>query len=267
MVSPAAMYAAAMKAGDCRTNAVGTRPCDRKPKCRFANEPEPALFAMALLILSLILAACGGGGDTGPTTTAPAALTTLPPATSSPPPTTTTSTAPETTTTTTTTSPPVNAAPAFALTQVVFGRAASVTITNWGNALGSLDGYWLRQGELTVALPTTELGPGEQAVIGLGEAPPTEHAGIASVEHLGPVIGTLEVTSGEIGFAGDESFSPESLVAYVSWGEGEHPTLDQAMAASLWTDTSVETDPDAPSISTGVFPATSSLDWFTDIGG
>jgi hypothetical protein len=222
------------------------------------------------LISLLILAGCTSAGETTTSVTTAAPLTTLPeagPATTATAATTSTTTAAPTTTTTTTTLPP-NAAPAFSLTQVVFGEAASVVITNWGNAGGNIDSYWLAQSDSYQALPAIELGPGEQALIGIARTAPPDLAGFAAIVFLGPSIGDLDPDTGEVVLYQGTAFDdPESIVAYVAWGEGEHPTSTAAMAAGLWAEGSVAVFDDAPSISSGVFPAVSSSDWAADVGG
>ena len=246
-------------------------------KCRITFQPggSEAVVAEGTDLLTAAIAAgvqlhsdCGGDGETSTTAAPPPDLTPLPtatlPATSTIPP----STVPmaSTTTTTTTTTLPRNAAPAFGLSQVVFGDNPSVIITNWGNAQGNLEGYWLGQDAVFEILPAIELNPGEQVLIGLGPTPPTDIAGMAVIEHLGPSLGGFQVASGEVGLFRNDSFEdPASLVAYVAWGE--HPTAEVAIVAELWGETAVATSEEDPSISTGVFPATTSDDWFTDLGG
>jgi hypothetical protein len=223
----------------------------------------------SLVIAALILAACGGNSETTTTTAAPL-LTTLPDiAEPEPSSTTTTETPPATTsTTTTTTTLPPNAAPDFGLTQIVFGEAAFVVITNWGNATGSLDGFWLCQPPSDESLPDVELRSGEQAVIGLAGTPPPELAGMAEVVDIGPVLGELDPTGGEIAlYLGSGCDDPESIVAYVQWGEPGHQGAEIAVAAGIWDGGAVTVFDEAPSISSGVHPATQSSDWSADVGG
>lgn len=223
----------------------------------------------AVLFLVLILAACGGDGETSSTVAHFPDLTTLPPATSPPARSTSTSTTTtSTTTTSTTTTLPPNAVAEYGLSHVVFGDNPLIIITNWGNAPGTLDGHWLGQGTAFAALPPIELNPGEQALIGLGDTPPLVLAGIAATEHLGPVLGGFPVTGGEVGlFSSDDFDEPSSVVAYVAWGTAEQPIATVAVAAGVWGERTVVTTDEDPSISSGVFPATTSDDWFTDIGG
>lgn len=222
----------------------------------------------AVLIVTLIFAACGGDSETSATSTPAPTLTSL--AAAAPPASSTTSTAAATTTTTTTTTTtlPPNAAAAFGLTQVVFDQSSFVVITNWGNDVGNLDGHWLCQFPSYVSLPDVELAPGEQALIGLAGTPPPDLAGMAAVVDLGPVVGEFSAESGEIALYTDSSFdNPDSIVAYVEWGEPGHGRSSVAIAAGLWAEGAVEVFDEAPSISSGVFPATSASDWFADVGG
>lgn len=218
----------------------------------------------------LILAACSGDGEATTTTTALPVLTTLgaaEPQTTSPPTTTAPATSTTTSTTTTTAEPP-NAAPKFGLTQVVFGDSALVIVTNWGNAVGNLDGYWLSQGLLHEPLPDIELSPGEQALLGLARVPPPELSGMAATVFLGQAIGELDPSSGEVALHANSAFTDAaSMVAYVEWGEPGHGLAETAIAAGLWTTDAVAVMDDAPSISSGVFPAAGSDTWFADIGG
>lgn len=224
------------------------------------------------LIAVLILASCSNDRQTEPTDAAPPPLTTLAEALPSEDPAATTSTTstPTTTTstTTTTTTLPVNAKAEFGLTQVVFGGAASVVITNWGNDVGSLDGFWLAQGGSVMALPDISMAPGEQVLVGLSRTAPSELAGMAATIFLGPAIGDLALDQGEVALFDAARFDdPEHLVAYVAWGATSQTLTEVAVAAGAWVDAPVVVFDDAPSISSGVFPARDSLSWSVDLGG
>jgi hypothetical protein len=143
-----------------------------------------------------------------------------------------------------------------------------VIITNWGNSTGDLGGYWLCQGTIKKYLPEIELAPGEQALLGLGRDRPPDLTGMAVTLFLGPSIGELDPESGEIAvFADSACDDPSRMVAYVQWGKPGNLRSDTAIEAGLWSEGSVEVLDDAPSISTGVFPADSKDTWFADIGG
>ena len=163
---------------------------------------------------------------------------------------------------------PSDASAAFGLSQVVFGDGAFVIITNWGNDTGSLAGYWLSQGQAYQALPDVSLAPGEQTLLGLAAVPPPELAGITATVHIGPAIGVLDPLTGEVALISGRSFDdPASLVAYVEWGDNTHTRSEVATSAGLWDGVPIAVFDDAPSISTGVYPATRSIDWSVDIGG
>jgi hypothetical protein len=222
------------------------------------------------LIALLILASCAGDGQTTEPPPPAPTLTTLAdaelPQTSTAAPVTTI--APTTTTTPVTTTLPADAAADFGLTQVVFGDSAFVVITNWGNDSGTLRDHWLSQGDAFQALPDIALAPGEQALIGLAEIAPPELTGMAAVVDLGRAIGPVALDSGEVGLHHSSSFDdPASLVAYVAWGAGSHARAELATAADLWDQGFVAVFDNAQSISSGVHPAVSSLDWSVDIGG
>ncbi|NNC92244.1 MAG: hypothetical protein HKN80_07095, partial [Acidimicrobiia bacterium] len=81
------------------------------------------------------------------------------------------------------------------------------------------------------------------------------------------VLGPVSLQSGEVGlFAGDDE-SSRALISYVAWGDGPHLLAEAATATGLWDESNVAVIDDAPSISTGVYPATDAPDWSADIGG
>ena len=170
---------------------------------------------------------------------------------------------------------PINAAADFGLTLVVFGDAALVVITNWGNAPGDLDGHWLCQLPSCESLPAIELAPGQQALIGLAAAEPPSLAGISAIVDLGPALGVLDPAGGEVGLYESDLVDdpaeiiedPANIVAYVAWGESDHPGSTVAGAAGVWDGSAVVVFDEAPSISSGVYPAVSSSDWSADVGG
>ena len=224
----------------------------------------------AALIALLILASCSADSQTAEIEPPAPTLTTL--ADAAPATTTTTTAAPltETTTTATTTSTtlPPNAAPEFGLTQIVFDQGAFIVLTNWGNDAGTLKGLWLCQELSYMALPDVTLAPGEQVAIGVSTSPPPDLAGMAATIDLGPAIGFLSPDTGEVAVYDAAAFDDAAhIIAYVAWGEGSHSRSDLAISAGAWEGDSVDVFDDAPSISTGVYPATSNLTWFADIGG
>jgi len=218
----------------------------------------------------IILASCAGNGETSEPTNPPATLTSLPAATVSTSSATTT-TIPATTSTTittTTTTLPADAAADFAFSQVVFGDLAFVVVTNWGNDTGRLQGLWLSQGSSVQALPDVEIGPGEQALLGLAANPPPDLTGMAAVLHIGPSVGDIVANGGELALHDSDAFNePSSLLDYVAWGEGPHLRIGQAAEAGIWGESTVEVIDHAPSISTGFHPTTGAEDWAADLGG
>jgi hypothetical protein len=221
------------------------------------------------LIAVVILASCGGNGETTRSTQPPPTLTSLPPATASASATTTTTNpATTTTTTTTTTTLPDDAAAEFAFSQVVFGDLAFVIIINWGNDAGRLTGLWLSQGTSVQALPDVEVGPGEQVLLGLASEQPPDLTGMAAVLHVGPSVGDIVKSGGELALHNSDDFDdPGSLIDYVAWGVGPQLRLEQAAEAGIWDGSKVEVVDEAPSISTGIYPAVRAEDWATDLGG
>lgn len=65
----------------------------------------------------------------------------------------------------------------------------------------------------------------------------------------------------------DDFDDPASLIDYVAWGVGPHLRLEQATEAGIWDGSTVEIVDEAPSISTGIYPAVRAEDWATDLGG
>ena len=222
----------------------------------------------AALIAVLILASCSGDGQaTESIAPAPTTTTAEPPTTTTSAPETTNAPTTATSTTTTTTLPP-NAAPEFVLSQVVFGDSSFVVITNWGTAPGTLKGLWLSQETSYQALPDVALAPAEQALIGLAAKAPPDLAGMAATIDLGPAVGDVVAESGELGLHSGSAFDDgAALLAYVAWGDGPHLRVELATSVGLWDGTAVPVVDEAPSISTGVYPAVRSIDWSADIGG
>lgn len=220
-------------------------------------------------LVALVLNACGDtGGETAP----------VPTATSAPQTTTTTApvpaTAPGTTTTTTATTqppptevtPPENATAVFSLTQVAFGDAAFVQITNTGNGPGDLGGHWLCQRPVYFEIPDVELGPGESVWIA---------ADGGDLQFVGTVVGVLDAegrlgslapASGEVALYRSNDFSSiDAIVDYVEWGTAGHGRSSVAAGAGIWPEGGfVETTADTIAITSmgGDGPES----WAPDIG-
>lgn len=134
----------------------------------------------------------------------------------------------------------------FAITEVVFGDAASVTITNVGEGSGSLEGHFLCQRPSYDELGAIELDAGESATLVAGDD---------------FSIGSLSAGDGEIGLYTSSNFSSsEDIVAYVEWGRDGHGRSDVAQAAGVWSGF-VATDDSTASITTNTDPATEAGHW------
>lgn len=236
--------------------------------------------SVILLALTLLLAACSseegdGAGDATTTTsadvtTSAAADTTAAPDTTAPAPSTTaeattTSTAPASTTTTTIAA----SAGTLALTRVVFEPGAYVLITNVGGSDADLGGLWLCRRPSYEQLPTMTLAPGDTVIVGLGDTPPPELAGLAGTIDLGPVLGPITGADGELGLYTGPSFGDaDAIIDYVQWGTAGHGRESVAVEAGIWAEgTFVEVPVEAVSISSAGVPGTGVEAWFADVGG
>jgi len=102
----------------------------------------------------------------------------------------------------------------------------------------------------------------------LADTPPPELSGMAAVVDMGPALGILDPAGGEVAlYLGSNFDDPASIIAYVEWGEPGQQRSAVAQAAGIWDGGAVEVFDEAPSISSGVHPATSSSDWAADVGG
>jgi hypothetical protein len=235
---------------------------------------RPARF-VALLML---VAACGGSSD--PTTT------------SAPPDTDVTSTAPAVTTTTTTvapapastaapttTSPPVSSTtsttavgtdlpPVFAIVQVWFGPNPYAVIENIGGGTGDVGGHWLCQRPGYFELPSAELAPGEQLLVGLGGEVP-DLIGITATADAGRRLGAFGPASGELALYRSGAFDTVTeIVDYVEWGTSGHGRSAIAVAAGIWPeDAFVAMEPEALGMRTVSTPADGPDGWLAEIGG
>lgn len=136
----------------------------------------------------------------------------------------------------------------FAITEVVFGDTASITIANVGDGSGSLAGHFFCQRPSYDELPATELGPGESVTLVAGED---------------FSIGSLSAGGGEIGLYTSSNFSnSEDIVAYVEWGSDGHGRSDVAASAGIWSGF-VATDDSTSSMTTNTDPATEAGHWDT----
>jgi len=201
---------------------------------------------LTLLLVAVALVAVACSSDAEETTTTAAATTTE--ATSAPE---TTSTAEPSTTTTaadTTTSeaPGEPMATTFAISEVVFGSAGYIEITNISDAEASLDGYWVCQQPSYHQLSGT-LQPGESIQFAAADSR----------------FGSLNADRGAMGLYTSADFgSPDAIVGYVAWGPSGHGRLQVAINAGVWTDGSTVEATGAALIST-IEPAPISADGWT----
>lgn len=132
----------------------------------------------------------------------------------------------------------------FVLQSVSFGEPASVTITNVGNAAGSLDGYWLCNRPNYMPVPSTTLQAGESVTVSAGPL------GIGSAD-------------GEVGLYASNRFDdPAAIRSYVEWGAAGHGRSAVAVAAGIWDGGGVAPGPAGLRAKTEVPSA--STDWEGD---
>lgn len=177
-------------------------------------------FALALVVLALIGAACSSGSDE--TTTSAEVSTTAASTTSEAPSTTeaqsTTTAADATTTTSGDPVDPPNAT--FAISEIGFGSAGYVEITNISDSDASLDGYWLCQQPSYHQL-AGPLAAGESIRFNAADSR------FGSLSADGGAMGLY--TSGEFG-------SPDAIAGYVAWGPAGHGRLQVAINGGVWTE-------------------------------
>jgi hypothetical protein len=206
--------------------------------------------SLILLVVSLALvaAACGSDSEADTTTTTAAATTE---ATTAPEVTTTTgaaatTTEPATTTTEETVDPP---SATFAISEVGFGSAGYVEITNISDAAASLDGLWLCQQPSYHELSGT-LEPGESLRLDAADSR----------------YGSLKADGGAMGLYTSAEFgSPDAIIGYVAWGPSGHGRLGVAINAGVWTEDSSVDATGAALIST-IEPAPVSAEGWTTTG-
>ncbi len=175
-----------------------------------------------LVAFALVVAACSSDSEaeTTPTqaTTTSEVTTTTGATTTTPEPTTTTSEA-----TTTTSEAPVDPpSVALAISEVGFGSAGYVEITNISDSTASLDGLWLCQQPSYHALSGT-LEPGESVRFDAADS----------------TLGALNPDGGAMGLYTSSDFaSSDAIIGYVAWGPSGHGRLGVAITAEVWTEDS-----------------------------
>ena len=175
-----------------------------------------------LVAFALVVAACSSDSEAETTTTQATTTsevtTTTGATTTTPEPTTTTSEA-----TTTTSEDPVDPPSAtLAISEVGFGSAGYVEITNISDSTASLDGLWLCQQPSYHALSGT-LEPGESL----------------RFEAADSTLGALNADGGAMGLYTSSDFaSSDAIIGYVAWGPSGHGRLGVAITAEVWTEDS-----------------------------
>jgi ABC-type transport system substrate-binding protein len=181
-----------------------------------------ASLIILLVAFALVAAACSSDSEaetTATQATTPSEVTTTTGATTTTPePTTTTSEA-----TTTTSEDPVDPPSAtLAISEVGFGSAGYVEITNISDSTASLDGLWLCQQPSYHALSGT-LEPGESLRFDAADS----------------TLGALNADGGAMGLYTSSDFaSSDAIIGYVAWGPSGHGRLGVAITAEVWTEDS-----------------------------
>jgi len=176
------------------------------------------ILTLLIVAFALVAAACGSDSEADTTTTAAASTTE---ATTAPEVTTTeattTTTEPATSTTEEMVDPP---SATFAISEVGFGSAGYIEITNISDATASLDGHWVCQQPSYHQLSGT-LEPGESI----------------RFEAADSRYGSLNADRGAMGLYTSADFgSPDAIIGYVAWGPSGHGRLSVAINAGVWTD-------------------------------
>ena len=207
------------------------------------------------------------------TSVTPTVTTAGPGTTSTSPPTSTTTTEPATTTTATviTASPTTTigsgGVAVFTLSQIVFGDAGYLLITNAGSGRGDIGGYWLCRRPNYFAIPSAELAPGESVAVALGPTVP-DVIGVVATFDLEGALGVIDVTGGELGLYQSSEFdSVTAIVDYVEWVTTAHGRSAFAVEAGLWPEGGFVDIPVATiAISSTGGPGAGPEDWVPEIG-
>ena len=200
-----------------------------------------------LVAFALVAAACSSDSEAETTTTQATTTsevtTTTGGTTTTPEATTTTSEA-----TTATSEDPVSPPSAtFAISEVGFGTAGYVEITNISDVTASLDGLWLCQQPSYHQLSGT-LEPGESVRFDAADSR----------------YGTLNADGGAMGLYTSGDFgSSDAIIGYVAWGPSGHGRLGVAITAGVWTEDSSVDATGASLISTSELAPISAEGWAT----
>jgi hypothetical protein len=181
--------------------------------------------SLILLFAAFALFAAACGSDSEAETTSAAQATTTSEATTT---TAATTTTPEATTTvpeatTTTPEDPVDPpSVTLAISEVGFGSAGYVEITNISDSTANLDGLWLCQQPAYHELSGT-LEPGESVRFDAADS----------------TLGALNPDGGAMGLYTSSDFaSSDAIIGYVAWGPSGHGRLGVAITAEVWTEDS-----------------------------
>jgi hypothetical protein len=177
---------------------------------------------LILVVAAFALFAAACGSDSGADTTTTSATATTEASTTSEAPTTTTTSEATTTTEAVTTTSTAPGAAALAISEIGFGSAGYVEITNIGDSVATLDGLWLCQQPSYHEL-SGSLDPGESIRIDAADSR----------------YGDLDAGAGAMGLYISADFgSPDAIIGYVAWGPSGHGRLNVAISAGVWTEDS-----------------------------
>lgn len=117
----------------------------------------------------------------------------------------------------------------LAIKEVGFGESGYVSLHNFTDAPASLSGLHLCEPPKCVALPDSEIAPGESAVVA------KDDGGESEATVLSNAALDLNPASGEIGlYASEAADSAEDLRDYLEWGSTPHEGTATAIEAGLW---------------------------------
>jgi hypothetical protein len=156
----------------------------------------------------------------------------------------------------------------FAITQVVFGEAGYVVVTNVGGAAGSIGGYALCQRPNYLNLPDIELQPFGSIWIAAGDGSALTASPVEVVSANGG-LSAFDRRDGEMALYSTPDFgSPDAIRSYVEWGSSGHGRSSVAVEAGLWVeDAFIEIPADADSVQAVSQDATGPEDWVAGLGG
>ncbi len=175
-----------------------------------------------LVAFALVAAACSSDSEAETTTTQAtptSEVTTTTGATTTTPEATTTTSEATTTTSEAAVDPP---SVTLAISEVGFGSAGYVEITNISDSTANLDGLWLCQQPAYHELSGT-LEPGESVRFDAADS----------------TLGALNPDGGAMGLYTSSDFaSSDAIIGYVAWGPSGHGRLGVAITAEVWTEDS-----------------------------